>query len=526
MNRTQPKTPLIALIALAVLFAIGWGSAPKAVAESAGDATDAVDTSTYEFQNVEELFGKSLGMISGGAFDTILFSNYDGFEQKDFSYYNSYAEIIQALKTNKIDAMITDLPVAQLAVSRNTGIGILPEKLVEDHYGYVLAKNSPYTAMFNERLAAYREDGTIEELYKKWTSTDDTNKTLPEQDWDTSKGTLSVAVGADSEPMAYQIGETPSGMTVDLLCHIFRDLGYGMETKSLASGSLIAEVQSGKADVATSCFSITEERKKMVDMTEPFYDGGIVAVVRDTAAVAEEEQGFFEGLAASFERTFITEGRWQLILSGLIVTLLISVISGAAGLALGFLFVLLRRKRESGLADKLIHLLESLLGGLPVVVVLMVFYYVVFGSLTISGVVVAILVFTLIFGASAGSIMWNAVRAIDAGQVEAGRALGFGDSDTFFLVVLPQAARQCVPLLIAQFVSLIKDTSVVGYIAVQDLTRVGDLIRARTMEAFFPLIAIAVIYFVLCRLMAWLLSLWAKKLEPKEEPRTIKGVVL
>ena len=258
----------------------------------------------------------------------------------------------------------------------------------------------------------------------------------------------------------------------------------------------------------------------------PFYDGGIVAIVRDTAGSGKEEN-FFEGLAKSFERTFITENRWQLILGGLGVTLLISVISGAAGLALGFLFVLLRRKKEGGLANKLISLLEKLLGGLPVVVVLMVFYYVIFGTLEISSIIVAILAFTLLFGAGTGSTMWHAIRAVDAGQSEAGRALGLGDRDTFFLVVLPQAARNFAPTLLASFVGLIKDTSIVGYIAVQDLTRAGDLIRARTMEAFFPLVAIAIIYFALCRLIAWLLNrLVIKKLEPKDGPRTIKGVEL
>ena len=263
----------------------------------------------------------------------------------------------------------------------------------------------------------------------------------------------------------------------------------------------------------------------MVDMTEPYYDGGVTAVVR-TVGAGSAGQGAVGSLADSFERTFIAEDRWALILGGLGVTLLISLASGAAGLALGFLFVLLRRKKEGGLADRLIRLLESLAGGLPVVVVLMLFYYVVFGAFSISGAVVAILAFTLLFGASSGSIMWNAIRAVDAGQVEAGRAMGFSDRQTFLLVVLPQAARQFVPLLIAQFVSLVKDTAVVGYIAVQDLTRVGDLIRARTMEAFFPLIAIAAIYFVFCRLSAWLLGRLARKLEPKEEPRTIKGVEL
>ena len=203
------------------------------------------------------------------------------------------------------------------------------------------------------------------------------------------------------------------------------------------------------------------------------------------------------------------------------------LLCAAAGLALGFLFVLLRRKKEGGLADKLVHALENLMGGLPVVVVLMVFYYVIFGSIDISGIIVAILAFTIIFAATTGSIMWNAIRAIDKGQTEAGRALGFGDRDTFFLVVLPQAARQFAPLLVSQFVSLVKDTSVVGFIAVQDLTRVGDLIRARTMEAFFPLIAIAIIYFALCRVMAWLLNRFVvRRLEPKDGPRTIRGVEL
>ena len=520
MILTRKRGLVVSLMAIGAVLVMALALVPKALAE------EQAATRTPEYQKVDELYDKQLGCLAGGAFDTILTQNYEGITQQNFEYYNSNAETILALRSDKVDAMITDLPVGELAVSKNTGICFMPETLVEDHYGFVLAKNSPYTKQLNERIKAYHEDGTIQELYEKWTGADDSIKTLPAQDWETPNGTLTVVVSTDSEPMAYQVGDEPTGMCVDLLLHMARDLGYGLEFRCTAAGSLIAEVQSNKADIAATCFSITEERKQMVDMTDPFYDGGIVAVVRDTSAGAAEKEGFFEGLAKSFERTFITENRWQMILSGLGITILISVVSGGAGLALGFLFVLLRRKKENGLAEKLISLLEKLLGGLPVVVVLMVFYYVIFGSLDISGVIVAILAFTLLFGASCGTIMWNAIRAVDVGQTEAGRALGFGDRDTFFLVVLPQAARNFAPLLLGQFVSLIKDTSIVGYIAVQDLTRVGDLIRARTMEAFFPLIAIAIIYFVLCRLMAWLLGKLTRKLEPKEGPRTIKGVEL
>ena len=552
INKVSKRVVVCALAALAMVLALVWGPAPTAVGEAApaGDGATATagpqagngvtatvenpanesqaakGSSTLEFTTVAELSGKKIGMLNGTVADEMIMDEHDGIKQEDFLYYNSYAEIIQALKMHKVDALISDLPVASLAVSRNKGIGVMPEVLVKDRYGMVLKKNSPYTAMLNERFAAYREDGTIDELYKKWTGADESTKTLPEQNWDTPNGTLRVVVGADAEPMAYQRGAESVGMGVDLLYHAARDLGYGLECKPLALGSLIAEVQSGKADIATSCFSITDERKQMTDMTEPFFQGGLVAVVRDTAAGADAEEGFLEAVVGSFQRTFIVEGRWQLILSGLGITMLISVVSGVVGLALGFLFVLLRRKREGGLADKLIHALESLLGGLPVVVVLMVFYYVIFGALDISSIIVAILAFSLLFGASCGTIMWNAIRAVDVGQTEAGRALGFGDHDTFFLVVLPQAARNFAPLLLGQFVNLVKDTSIVGYIAVQDLTRVGDLIRARTMEAFFPIIAIAIIYFALCRLLAWLLGKLVKRLEPKDGQRTIKGVEL
>lgn len=505
-----------ALTLLAVLFALSF---------ALGGARDA-RADEVEIGSVEELAGKRLGMLIGGIVDQLVMSNVEGVSQGDILYFNSNAETVGALQSGKIDAMITDAPIGELAVNKNEGLGVVPETIIEDHYGYVLQKGSPYTQPINERLAAYREDGTLERLKAKWTGADDKAKTMPEQGWDAPNGTLVVATSVDSEPMNYIVDNRDCGMSIELLELIARDLGYGIEYRNTNAASLIAEVQSGKADVAAASCSITDERKKVVDMTEPYYDGGLIAISR-IQGYAKSNGDFFESLAKSFENTFITEQRWLLILSGLGATLLISVASGAMGLALGFVLVLLRRKKEGGLADKAIHLLENLLGGLPVVVVLMVFYYVVFGTIDIPGMIVAILAFTLVFGASCGTIMWNAVRAVDPGQNEAGRALGFGDRDTFFLVVLPQAARQFAPLLVGQFVSLIKDTSIVGYIAVQDLTRVGDLIRARTMEAFFPLIAIAIIYFALCRLMAWVLNRFVVRgLEPKEGPRRIKGVEL
>ena len=137
---------------------------------------------------------------------------------------------------------------------------------------------------------------------------------------------------------------------------------------------------------------------------------------------------------------------------------------------------------------------------------------------------VAAIVFTLSFGASAGSIMWNAVCAVDAGQREASLALGFTEQETFHQVVLPTAARRFLPTLSGQLVSLVKETSIVGYISVIDLTRATDLIRSRTMEAFFPLIVSAAIYFILCCAVTAILNVIIKRTDLNHRPREIKGV--
>ena len=527
MRNVCRKGGVLVLLAAAALLFIALGLASNALAEANDQKASAAESPDVEINSVKELAGKKIGVVTGTVFDQIVLEDVKGVSKDDILYFNSNAECVGALQAGKVDAFISDLPIAQLATGKNEGIGVMPEIIEKDQYGFVLPKNSPHTQELNERLKAYKEDGTLDRLKKKWMGSDDSKKTMPDQDWPAPKGTLTVAISPDNEPVNYIVGNRICGLCIEILETAARDLGYDVQYRNTNVNAVLAEVQSGKSDIGADSFSITEERKKMMDMTEPYYDGGVVAVVRTKGNGTGESGGFFENLARSFERTFIVENRWQLILDGLGVTLIISVSSGVLGLGLGFVFVLLRRKKEDGIASKLIRLLENLLGGLPVVVVLMLLYYVVFGAIDVPGAVVAILAFTLLFGATCGSIMWNAIQAVDVGQTEAGRALGFGDRDTFFLVVLPQAARQFAPLLVGQFVSLVKDTSIVGYITVQDLTRVGDIIRSRTMEAFFPLIAIAVIYFVLCRLMAWLLNKFAvRRFEPKDGPRTIKGVDL
>ena len=152
---------------------------------------------------------------------------------------------------------------------------------------------------------------------------------------------------------------------------------------------------------------------------------------------------------------------------------------------------------------------------MPMVVLLMVLYYVVFSAAAISGVAVAVIGFTLTFGASVYGLLRMGVSAVDGGQYEAAYALGYSNRRTFYKIILPQALPHVMPAFRGEIAGLVKATAVVGYIAVQDLTKMGDIVRSRTYEAFFPLIAVTVIYFALEGLIGGLVSRIGVSLDPK-----------
>jgi polar amino acid transport system substrate-binding protein len=157
----------------------------------------------------------------------------------------------------------------------------------------------------------------------------------------------------------------------------------------------------------------------------------------------------------------------------------------------------------------------SILRGTPVLVILMLIFYVVFGSVNINPIFVATIAFGMNFGAYAAEIFRSGIEGIEKGQMEAGIAMGFNKLKTFIYVILPQTVRRILPIYKGEFISLVKMTSIVGYIAVQDLTKASDIIRSRTFDAFFPLIMIAILYF----LISWVLMQALDYLEKITDPK-------
>ena len=234
-------------------------------------------------------------------------------------------------------------------------------------------------------------------------------------------------------------------------------------------------------------------------------------------------------IPADFENNFITDDRYQYIFKGLGITFEVTILAALLGIALGVIVALIRSSYDTlkeelrgGFGKKFLSFLNKLCGlyltvirGTPVVVQLMIAYFVIFISSN-NKVLVAVLAFGFNSGAYVAEIIRGGIMSIDKGQFEAGRSLGFGYVRTMAFIIIPQAFKTVLPALANEFIVLIKETSVSGYIGLQELTKGGDIIRSRTYSAFMPLIAVALIYLVIVIFFSKLVSILERRLKKSE----------
>ena len=221
-------------------------------------------------------------------------------------------------------------------------------------------------------------------------------------------------------------------------------------------------------------------------------------------------------LQDKFYGNFIEENRWEYILDGLGVTLQVTFFAVIIGIVIGFLIAIIRSTYDKTGKLKILNFIckiyLTVIRGTPVVVQLLIIYFVIFGSSDISKVLVAIMAFGFNSGAYVAEIFRSGIMSIDNGQFEAGRSLGFNYVQTMIHIIMPQAFKNVLPALGNEFIVLLKETSVSGYIALQDLTKGGDIIRSRTYDAFMPLIAVALIYLIMVMIFTKLVNLLERRL--------------
>jgi len=216
-----------------------------------------------------------------------------------------------------------------------------------------------------------------------------------------------------------------------------------------------------------------------------------------------------QSLLDDFSLCFVKNGRYEYLLSGLGVTIEVAFAAIVLGLAIGFLVAVVRSTHDKygkfGFLDFLAKVYLTVIRGTPMVVQLLITYYIILRSVD-SKVLIAILAFGINSGAYQAEIIRAGIASIDPGQMEAGRALGLSYWRTMLRIILPQAIRNVLPALGNEFIVLMKDTSIVGYIALIDLAKGGDIIRSQTYSVYLPYLTVAAIYLVLVMTFTWLLG--------------------
>lgn len=518
------------------------------------------DTVYRTLQDFEE---KGIATLTGSLYDDVLDRQ---FAHLEYYHYDDLTTELEALKKGDVEAVALDSPVAQMAAAqRPEEFAVFPEIISSDAYSMILKKGSGLTDKVSAVIEELQADGTIDALIDKWLCGDETQMKIDWSSYDLSErvnGTLrfafdgtnmpmlymrerwlirhdytmpeiaqaanpqdTITVGTTglSEPYSFYEGTEPTGYDFELMKRFALWCDAKLVVEIYDWDGITPACVSGKADYIMSGLFETPERREVMAFSVPYtYVETVMVVADDVAKVSKE--GFWNGVAESFEKTFIRENRYRLIVNGLLVTLEITVAAGIIGTILGFFLCLWLRCRGRALA-MLAKGFCRLMEGIPSLVVLMIIYFVVFASVRIAPVTVGMISFSLIFAVAVAGILDTGIGTIDSGQWEAAQALGFGRWRTFVRIVMPQAVRQVLPIYRGEFVSMLKLTSIVGYISIEDLTKAGDIIRSRTYEAFFPLISTAVIYFLISALAAFLIGRVELGLDVKRRPRRYpKGV--
>ena len=489
--------------------------------DTAAAAVSSKDVSS--FNSIEDFNGLPIGVQTAVLYEELI---QDRVPDTEFQYYTMPTDMILALKSGKVAAYLVE------------GVGYGVHKAnhpdldtFKEIPGYISASNiignndkqATLLAQMNEFIDNGYKNGLLGDngsLYQYWIADFDPltdNVGVKDFTFTGENGILNIAVEGGYEPFSFVSDGNLAGFDVEFICRFCVEYGYQPVFNEVPFESIAPGVETGKFDIGMNIV-VSEERNETGTLSDVYYTCPVYLVIMGSdavqAAAESVKPGFFEKIGQSFYKTFIRENRWKLFLSGAGVTTLITVCSIVIGTLLGFL-VYMACRHGNKFANGTTNFFMWLIHGMPTVLFLMVLYYIIFGSSRLSGMWISVIGFSLIFACSMIDMLRVGYNAIGRGQYEASTALGYSDRQSFFRILLPQAAQHFLPIYSNEVVTLIKETSVVGYIAVLDLTKISDLVRSRTYEAFFALILTAVVYFVIQGIMVRLVKMIQKRIDPR-----------
>ena len=467
-------------------------------------------------QKLSDIKGKRIGVQIGTTGD-IYATDYEGDDAGSVvERYNKGADAISSLKNGKIDCVIIDEQPAKAFVEKNSDLSILKEEFAVENYAICVSKENPQlTKDINNALEQLQTDGTIEHIIEYYLSDASEGYSYKSPDnLDYSNGTIVMATNAAFPPYEYYKGGKIVGIDVDLMQAIADVLNKKLTIIDIDFDAIITAVQGGKADVGVSGMTVTEERKQNIDFTDTYTTAKQVIVVRNG------NSGSLTSIKDTIYQNFIEDNRYEYILTGLRNTLIIAILAVLLGLILGFFVAIIRATHDKlgnlCILNAICKLYLTIIRGTPSMIQLLIIYYVIFASTNINKIFVAALAFGINSGAYVAEIIRGGIMSLDNGQFEGARSLGLTHTQTMLYVILPQTFKNTLPSLANEFIVLIKETSISGYIGLQDLTMAGNIIRGITYEAFFPLVSVACIYLLIVVVLSSLVSKLERSLKKNE----------
>lgn len=468
--------------------------------------------SGYEEQSLvlnseADLSGLRIATQSGSCYDVELSPRTD----IELQRYNTLSDALQALLHGNADVLLNDETALNAYVCREQGIKpvLRGEKAFPTSFMYQKGDTVLATA-FNTTLTRLRSDGTYDKIIDYWLNDHYIDAdTFPYVPVPKEGKPLVVACCCATAPLSFMSGDEWYGLEIDLLRQLANDMNRPLDIKLYDVSAAIMSLKTGKADIVSGGVFITPERQQEFTFGQPYY------YFHSTYFAIDRESGKNKGgLAArskkAVQKNLLVEDRWRFITDGLLVTLVISFFAILLGSLLGILIYRMGESHRRWVRHTA-RVYNGFIAGIPELVLLLLLFYVVFAQSGLTAEVVAIIAFAMCFASGAADIYKTSLDAVPHGQTEAGLALGFTPVQTFFNIVFPQAVNHGLPLYKSLCVNILKGTSIVGYIAIQDLTRAGDLIRSRTFDALVPLLAVTILYFLLVWLIAALFNLATKK---------------
>ena len=448
-------------------------------------------TDTY-IRSIGELSGKNVGVQNSTMYEVSLMKkNPDAL----VSIYSDPSSMEMSLIQRKIDAIATEEITYRAMKIAHPEVVALDEPLDTSPVGFAFAENERGRTLYyqmEEYIAKCNSNGTLKKLEEYWVKKYDPDTSRSRAEGFTGKnGTIRIAMEAGFEGFSNLVDGKPCGLDVDYVYGFCREYDYIPEIILMDFDGIAPSITSGKCDFGSGIV-LTEEREEELLVSSCYYENKILMV-----AIGESESGsFIDEIKNSFVNTFIKENRWKMFLEGTGVTLLITIMSVLIGTLLGFGGYLLIKDGDP-FCGKFLGAFSWIVQGVPTVVILMLLYYVIFGTKSISSTITAIIGFSIMFACSVMDMIGSGVKAVDSGQNEAARAQGLSNRQSFFRIILPQAAYHFMPSFKSEVITILQETSIVGYIAIMDLTKMADMIRSRTFDAFFPIISSAIIYLLL-----------------------------